>query len=60
MARILLSLFGLTTISNGLGLSTAASMNLAVRGSGVAVVNGIYLPKCPTQVPVGFTRWDFH
>ena len=56
MARNLLGLFGLTTIVNGLGLSTGGSMNLAVKGSGTAVVNGIYLPKSPTQIPVGFAR----
>ena len=56
MARNFLGLFGLTTIVNGLGLGFTGGMNLAVKGSGTAVVNGIYVPKSPTQIPVGFAR----
>lgn len=43
--------FGLFT------LSSVASMNLAVKGAGSTVVNGLYLARPPTQIPVGFSRW---
>lgn len=40
----------------GLSTAAAAGMNLVVKGAGSRIVNGIYVAKVPTQIPVGFDR----
>lgn len=43
----------------GLSTAAAAGMNLIVKGAGSGIVNGIYLAKAPTQIPVGFSRLEY-
>jgi hypothetical protein len=43
----------------GLSTAAAARMNLTVKGAGSGIVNGIYVAKAPTQIPVGFSRLEY-
>jgi hypothetical protein len=43
----------------GLSSAAAAGMDLIVKGAGSGIVNGIYVAKAPTQIPVGFSRLDY-